>query len=131
MPSKKEIRVAAAIIRQGDKILITERPEGTHLEGLWEFPGGKVEDGETIEECIIREIEEELGVEIRPGTLLLTVNHEYESKIVELYVFECALIKGTPSPLEGQDMRWVDTCELSAYSFPPPDLKILDFLCGE
>ena len=129
MPSKKLIKVTAAVICLDGKILITERPEGTHLEGLWEFPGGKKEEAETLEECIVREIKEELGVYIKPEKLLLTVNHEYETKIVELYVFECNLIEGTPAPLEGQDMRWLEPDELSAYTFPPPDLKIIDFLC--
>ena len=129
MPSKKLIKVTAAVICLDGKILITERPEGTHLEGLWEFPGGKKEEAETLEECIVREIKEELGVYIKPEKLLLKVNHEYETKIVELYVFECNLIEGTPAPLEGQDMRWLEPDELSAYTFPPPDLKIIDFLC--
>lgn len=129
MPFKKRIEVTAAVICQDGKILITERPEGTHLEGLWEFPGGKKEEAETLEECIVREIKEELGVHIKPEKLLLKVNHEYETKIVDLYVFECNLIEGTPAPLEGQDMRWVRSDELSAYTFPPPDLKIIDFLC--
>ncbi len=127
---KKRIKVTAAVIWQDGKILITQRPEGTHLEGFWEFPGGKKEEAETLEECIVREIKEELGIRIRPEKLLLTVNHEYETKIVDLHVFECSHIDGTPTPLEGQDMRWVRPDELSAYTFPPPDLKILDFLTG-
>ena len=90
-----------------EKILITERPEGTHLEGFWEFPGGKKEKTETLEECIMREIKEELGIKIRPQKLLLNVNHEYETKIVDLFVFECALINGKPAPLEGQNIKWV------------------------
>jgi len=98
---------------------------------LWEFPGGKKETDEGLEECIIREIREELGVHIKPGERLLSVTHEYASKIVELHVFECRIIKGTPAPMEGQDMRWVDPEELSLYHFPPPDQKIIEFLSHE
>ncbi len=125
MTQKKCIAVTAAVIRQGDKILITRRPEGTHLEGLWEFPGGKKEPEETLEQCIEREIKEELGVEIRPEKFLLTVNHEYSSKIVDLHIFECSLIKGSPVPMEGQSMKWVFPEELSSYKFPPPDIEVI------
>ena len=125
MPSKKQITVTAAIIWQDGKVLITKRPEGTHLEGLWEFPGGKKEVNETLEECITREIREELGVQVIPEKLLLTVRHEYETKIVDLHIFECALIDGTPVPMEGQDMKWVRPCDMSGYTFPPPDIEFI------
>jgi 8-oxo-dGTP diphosphatase len=131
MALKEKIVVTAAIIRQEGKILITERPKGTHLEGLWEFPGGKKEADESLEGCIIREIREELGIQITPNKLLLTVTHEYASKIVELHTFLCTLVNGIPAPLEGQKMRWVDPDELSLYNFPPPDQKIIDILCNE
>jgi 8-oxo-dGTP diphosphatase len=131
MALKEKIVVTAAIIRQEGKILITERPKGTHLEGLWEFPGGKREADESLEGCIIREIREELGIQITPNKLLLTVTHEYASKIVELHTFLCTLVNGIPEPLEGQKMRWVDPDELSLYNFPPPDQKIIDILCNE
>ena len=131
MLSKKQIKVTAAIIRMNGKILITERPQGTHLEGFWEFPGGKKEETETLEECIIREIKEELGIGIKPQKFLLSVNHEYETKVVDLFVFECALIKGKPEPLEGQNIKWVEPEELYTYTFPPPDLKIIDILCNK
>ena len=128
MLSKKKITVTAAVIWQDGKVLITKRPEGTHLEGLWEFPGGKKEGTETLEECIIREIKEELGVQIKPEKLLLTVNHEYESKIVDLNIFECALVNGYPVPMEGQDMKWVRPSDMSGFTFPPPDIKVIEFL---
>jgi 8-oxo-dGTP diphosphatase len=129
MIPKKKIEVTAAIIRYEGKYLITERPKGTHLEGLWEFPGGKKEAGESLEECVIREIREELGVRINPYKLLLAVTHEYDTKIVELYTFLCSLVNGSPKPLEGQKMQWVAPEELSLYHFPPPDQKIIDILC--
>lgn len=128
MPFKKQITVTAAIIWQDGKVLITKRPEGTHLEGLWEFPGGKKEDAETLEECIAREIKEELGVHVRPERLLLSVRHEYETKIVDLHIFECALIDGTPVPMEGQAMKWVRPSDMSGYAFPPPDIEVISHL---
>lgn len=128
MLSKKQITVTAAVIWQDDKILITKRPVGTHLEGMWEFPGGKKEETETLEECIAREIKEELGVEIKPEKLLLSVNHEYNTKIVDLYFFECILVNGSPVPMEGQEMKWVRPCDMSDYNFPPPDIEIIQFL---
>ncbi|MGD9158199.1 MAG: 8-oxo-dGTP diphosphatase MutT [Desulfobacteraceae bacterium] len=131
MPSKKQITVTAAIIWQNGKVLITKRPEGTHLEGLWEFPGGKKEKAETLEECIAREIKEELGVQVRPRKLLLTVKHEYETKIVDLHIFECALVNGTPVSMEGQDMKWVRPRDMSDYTFPPPDIEVIKFLRWE
>ena len=128
MPSKKKIKVTAAIIWQDGKVLITKRPEGTHLEGMWEFPGGKIEGPETLEECIVREINEELGVLIKPVKLLLTVSHEYETKIVDLYIFECILVNGSPFPMEGQGMKWVKPSDMSGYIFPPPDIEIVEFI---
>ncbi len=128
MPPKRQITVTAAVIRKNDMVLITKRPEGTHLEGLWEFPGGKKEETETLEDCIEREIKEELGVEIRPEKLLLTVSHEYETKIVELHIFECTLVNGSPTPLEGQDIKWVRPSEMTDYNFPPPDIEVIEFI---
>ena len=128
MPPKRQITVTAAIIWQDGKVLITKRPEGTHLEGLWEFPGGKKEEAENLEECIAREIEEELGIQIKPERFLLTVNHEYETMIVDLYIFECSLVSGSPVSKEGQDMKWVKLADISGYSFPPPDIEVIEFL---
>lgn len=128
MLSKKQIAVTAAIIWQDDKVLITRRPEGTHLEGLWEFPGGKKEGVETLEACIEREIKEELGVEIRVEKYLLSVSHEYETKLVDLHVFECSLVNGFPTPMEGQDMKWVRPCDMLDYNFPPPDMEVIELI---
>ena len=129
MQSKRQITVTAAIIWHGSRVLITRRPKGTHLEGLWEFPGGKKEAAETLEECIVREIKEELGVDVDPERLLLTVSHEYETKMVYLHIFECRLLKGSPVPMEGQEIKWVRPCDMSGYTFPPPDIEVIDFLC--
>ena len=90
--------------------------------------GGKVEQGESPQLALAREIREELGVEIRADNLLLTVEHEYDTKLVTLYLFQCALLKGMPRALEGQEIRWIKLADLPNYSFPPPDKKIIEFL---
>ena len=128
MLSIKRISVTAAIIWQDDKVLITRRPKGTHLEGMWEFPGGKKEEAETLEECIEREIKEELGVEVKAEKYLLSVSHEYETKIVDLHIFECSLVNGSPTPMEGQCMKWVRPCDMPEYKFPPPDIEVIEFI---
>ena len=85
---KPHIRVTAGLLWQNGMVLITKRPQGSHLAGFWEFPGGKQEVGETPEECLEREIKEELGVEVRAEKLLVTVDHEYENRIISLYLFQ-------------------------------------------
>lgn len=125
---KPHINVTAGLISHGENILIARRPHGYHLAGLWEFPGGKQEPDETLEECLEREIKEELDIEIIAKRRLMTVRHEYEKKIVSLHVFECAHIKGTPRGLDGQEIKWVKPSELRKYNFPPPDNKVIELL---
>ena len=126
--SKPHYHVAAGIIWKDGRVLITKRPEGTHLAGYWEFPGGKREDNETLEECLEREIREELGMEVRTGIRLKTVHHEYEAKAITLHVFHCTHVNGRPLPLEDQEYRWVKPEELNHYTFPPPDLEIIEMI---
>lgn len=127
----KDIRphvvVAAAVIRRGDEYFVTRRHAGVHLEGYWEFPGGKCDEGETLEACLVREIREELDVAIRVGAELLAVTHEYPERVVELRFFECEL-EGTPRPMLGQEMRWVDREGLASLPFPPADAELLALL---
>ena len=125
---KPHIHVTAGLIWQDGKLLITKRPEGSHLAGLWEFPGGKREDGESLEECLEREISEELGMDIKAGRLLISLNHEYESKEVTLHLFNCQSLKGIPQAIECEEFRWVSHEELKNYTFPPPDKKIIELL---
>jgi len=108
--------------------LIAKRAEGSHLAGFWEFPGGKKEDGETLEQCLEREIKEELGIQVQVETLLITVYHEYENRTVTLYLFLCTHLSGRPEPLQCEEVRWVYPEDLVQYRFPPPDLKIIQFL---
>ena len=119
--------VVAAVIERDGKILITRRPIGAHLAGLWEFPGGKPRPGETFEEALRREINEELGAVLSVGERIETVEWQYPDKRVRLVFFRCG-IHGEPRPLEGQEMAWVAPADLARYEFPPADRVLLERL---
>ena len=104
------------------------RPPGSHLEGYWEFPGGKQEKGESLRACLEREITEELGVTITADESLFSVEHEYDTKRITLHFFSCGSLEGEPKLLQSQQIKWVSPSELRHYSFPPPDRKIIDAL---
>ncbi len=95
---------------------------------MWEFPGGKKEAGETLEECLRRELAEELGIKTEVQKHCLTVHHTYDDRSVSLHVFHCLLVEGDPKPLESDAVAWVGLAELENYQFPPPDRKILAYL---
>lgn len=122
----KQIGVAA-IVRQG-KILIDRRRKEGDMGGLWEFPGGKIEVGETIEECIKREIKEELDIEIAVGDRLTTITHAYENFDVTLYVHLCHYLSGEPQPLECEEIHWVEPDSLNGYQFPVANIQIIKLL---
>lgn len=126
--NKPHFHVTAGLMQQDGMVLITKRPAGSHLAGYWEFPGGKQEAGETLEECLVREMKEELGVNVRAGKRLLTVNHEYENRIISLYLFQCTHLGGELKPLACEEIRWVHPEDLTQYRFPPPDEKIIELL---
>lgn len=120
------IDVAAALIRDtSGRYLITRRQPGTHLPGLWEFPGGKRHASETLEECLARELVEELGAAFAVGAHVETVVWTYPEKTVALYFYECRLISGMIAPREAQEMAWVAPGRLHVYEFPPPDQALL------
>ena len=121
------IVVTAAVIERGGAYLVTRRPGGVHLEGYWEFPGGKCEPGEDHETCLRREIEEELGVQIRVGRQIFEVAHEYAERAVELHFFDCELL-GEPVARLGQEMKWVAPGNLAALEFPPADAELIKLL---
>lgn len=118
------IVVVAAVIEDGGRFLVTRRPAGVHLEGLWEFPGGKVADGETHESALRREIREELGADIVVGALELHTTHAYDDRTVVLYFYRATLV-GRPIPVLGQEMRWVARAKLPTLGFPPADAELI------
>jgi mutator protein MutT len=118
------VEVVAAVVERDGRYLITRRLEGTHLAGLWEFPGGKILPGEQPENALRRELKEELGVDAAVGELIQTVDWTYPEKSVRLLFFRCALA-GEPTPLEGQEMRWVAAAALPSYSFPDADATLI------
>lgn len=128
MSGAAAIEVAAAILRRGDTILIAQRHEHDHLANFWEFPGGKREPGETFEQCLARELQEELGVTVRAGRLVHDVTHSYPERTVRLCFFECELLDGEPKPLDCQDCRWITVAELRRYKFPPADDELIELL---
>lgn len=123
----KTIIVAAAIIERAGRFLVTRRQTGAHLAGLWEFPGGKCDAGESLSTCIARELLEELGLAAAVGSELLVTAHDYDDRRVELHFIrrECA---ADPSPRLGQEMRWVAREDLNRLEFPPADAELIRLL---
>jgi len=119
------IDVVAAVIRMDGKILITQRLDHVHLAGLWEFPGGKVEAGESLERALVREIREELGIKIRVNDEFFTVEHDYPGKSVRLHFFNCTILDGEPAALGVANLRWVAAADLSQFNFPPADTALI------
>jgi len=124
----KSIEVSAALIFHRGQLLITQRRREDHLGGLWEFPGGKREPGETFEQCLVREIREELGVEIAVGELFEEIAHDYPEKSVHLKFFTCRLLSGEPQPLDCAAVKWVAKTELAGFEFPAADARLLQKL---
>jgi 8-oxo-dGTP diphosphatase len=124
------LTVVAAIVRDGDRFLITRRPAGTHLAGLWEFPGGKTAPGETHVEALLRELREELAVHAVVGSLILETRHQYPDREIALFFYECTLA-GAPSAVLGQEMRWATREELALLEFPPADAELITLLGSE
>lgn len=121
---------AVALIDIDGRVLIAQRPEGKSMAGLWEFPGGKVEDGETPEAALIRELREELGIDTRASCLapLAFASHSYESFHLLMPLFACRRWEGTVTPLEGQKLAWVRPNALRDYPMPPADKPLIPIL---
>jgi 8-oxo-dGTP diphosphatase len=119
--------VSAAVVEIDGRFLVTRRQRGVHLEGVWEFPGGKCDLGETLKACLARELSEELDVQSRVGAEIFGTTHAYPERSVELHFFSCELL-GEPRPQLGQEMRWVRRDELAGLEFPPADTELIKIL---
>jgi mutator protein MutT len=120
------IEVTAAIIHSDGKLLICQRPRGKRCEMLWEFPGGKVEIGETQEECLIRECQEELGITIEPEKLIHEVEYDYPDVTVNILFYICKFVDGEPTCIEHNDIRWCTLNEIMELPLCPADNNMLD-----
>ena len=122
-------QIGVAVVWDDQKqVLIDRRPQQGLLGGLWEFPGGKVEPGETVEACIQRELQEELAIEVEVGDRLITLDHAYTHFKVTLHVYHCRHLNGEPQPLACDEIRWVTIAELEQYPFPAANGKIIEAL---
>lgn len=119
------VEVVAALIWDGDRCMICQRPAHKARGLLWEFVGGKVEPGETKEEALIRECREELAVTVAPKDLFMDVVHEYPDLTVHLSLFNAVIAEGTPQLLEHNDIRWITVDEIDRFAFCPADVEIL------
>jgi mutator protein MutT len=123
-----EIEVAAGLIFHQERLLVAQRCWEGHLGGLWEFPGGKRMGHETFEECLRRELMEELGVDVEVGELLGTVRHAYPERRVLLKFFRCGLKAGDPRPLGCNAVAWICAGDLAKYPFPAADAALIEQL---
>ncbi len=128
--TRPTIVVMAAVVEDDrGRLLVTRRLEGTHLAGLWEFPGGKCEPDEKPDACLVRELAEELGVESIIGDELLATEHDYVDRIIRLHFRLCRII-GEPKPLLGQEICWIERHELQTLEFPPADRELIEMLAA-
>lgn len=122
----KIVEVVAALISEGDRFMICQRPAHKARGLLWEFVGGKVEPGESKQAALIRECREELAVELRVGRLFMDVTHEYPDITVHLSLFHGEIVAGTPQKIEHCDIQWITPSEIENYDFCPADVEILE-----
>ena len=128
---KNKAQVVAALIREGGRFMICRRPAHKTRGMLWEFVGGKVEQGETKQQALIRECREELAVTVSVGPVFMELTHEYPDLTVELTLFEARIVEGEVQLLEHTDVRWITPEEIPCFAFCPADERILDRLRGE
>jgi 8-oxo-dGTP diphosphatase len=129
-PRQNQVRIDAAIAlvtRQGDgKLLVCQRKDDDTLGGYWEFPGGKCEDGETLEQCLARELREEINITAPPIAQLTTIEHDYPHTLLRLHPFVCQYESGEVEHLECQASCWIEPVELRAYRFPPANETLIE-----
>lgn len=129
-PPRIVLVVACALVDADGRVLVAQRPEGKALAGLWEFPGGKLEPGERPEESLIRELEEELGISVKPACLapLTFASHGYDSFHLLMPLYVCRRWEGTPEGREGQAIRWMKPARLRDLAMPPADAPLIAHL---
>ena len=129
-PLKTVLVVAVALVDPDGRVLIAKRPEGKAMAGLWEFPGGKVKDGELPEEALVRELDEELGIDITESCLapLSFSSHVYDDFHLLMPLYVCRVWKGMVNPREGQEIKWVRPVRLGDYPMPPADKPLVAML---
>ena len=123
--SSEDIIGIALILNTAGAVLIDRRMKSSHLPGMWEFPGGKQQKGESIKETVKREAMEELGIDIYVDKKLLSINHDYGDIVVILQVYICSIVAGIPKPLASQELRWVKPAELFKFNFPSANDQII------
>jgi 8-oxo-dGTP diphosphatase len=130
MSSERTIRVVAAVLEKDGRYLITQRRATAVLAMMWEFPGGRVEDGETDAQALKREVRHRLGAEIDVGKLISFVSHPYEHYVVDLFLYECMLTSGTLEARNVNAFRWATSAEFDQYPFTPADEASMNKLLG-
>lgn len=130
MSAPRTIRVVAAVIERDGRYLITQRRPSAVLPLLWEFPGGRVEEGEADGDALRREVKHRLGVDVDPGQLISFVSHPYERYVVDLYLYECKLTGGSPAEHNVNAFKWVSSAEFDQYPFTPADELSMNKLLG-
>ncbi len=122
---KKRIEIGVACIFRDKKVLIQTRPKGKSFAGKWEFPGGKIEEGERARDCAKREIREELGTEIKVGDMFFKDVHHFDTVILVLLFHKCELVKDEPTPQEKQEIKWIGVEDFAGIKFLPTNYRIL------
>lgn len=120
-----------ALIRRGREFLIAQRKEQDTFGSFWEFPGGGKDDGETFEECVRREIKEELGIDIAVEKKYMEIRRVHRERVIWLNFFLCTHLSGEPQPLECQKLVWADVDELKNFKFPPANQEVITRLAGD
>lgn len=125
---RQPLEVAVAVIQKEGRLLIAQRLPGDSFGGFWEFPGGKTQPGESLEQCLAREIQEELGIKISVGSLLQVVEHATPNRTIRLHCFSCGILSGELQAIECATFQWVSPPELDRFTFPPASGPLLDVI---
>lgn len=126
--NKKKVEAACAVIEDNGKFLITKRMETSPMGHCWEFPGGKIEPGETVEECIVRECREEINVTVEPLRRLQEEHYDYPHGFIHLYFILCRITSGELKALECREFRWIAPTQFAEFEFPPADRNVIEGL---